>query len=218
VCAVGWATEEKNGVRLHHLTYRDTKAACPGLVSDLLIQARVKATEAIKSAFARRKAGRKASCPQSQACAARYNVHTYKLDWQTASVRLSTTDGRLTVPFQLPRYAAKYAGCDAFAQLRSFLAYKAEERGMQVVAVDPRHTSQTCFHWGYQHRSNRRSQALFQCRQCGYRLNADLNGAHNIALKHLVSLGTSLADGPLSIGLSSPQRLTARCEGQAPQL
>ena len=51
VCRHGWDTHEKNGVKLHHATYYDTKAACPGLVSDILIQARVKATETLKSAL-----------------------------------------------------------------------------------------------------------------------------------------------------------------------
>ena len=51
LCAYGWQQHEKNGVRLHHATYCSTKEACPGLVSDLLIQARVKATEALESAF-----------------------------------------------------------------------------------------------------------------------------------------------------------------------
>jgi putative transposase len=51
VIAYGWHNREKNGVKLHHATYRDLKASCPGLVSDLLIQARVKATETLKSAF-----------------------------------------------------------------------------------------------------------------------------------------------------------------------
>lgn len=107
VCAAGWGQGEKNGVRLHHLTYRVTKAACPGLVSDLLIQARVKATEALKSAAARVKQGRKTTCPQSVLCPARYNVHTYKLHWSGSFVRLSTSSGRMNVPFKLPRYAAK---------------------------------------------------------------------------------------------------------------
>jgi len=51
VCVYGWHHREKNGVKLHHALYYETKAACPGLVSDLLIQARVKATEALKSAL-----------------------------------------------------------------------------------------------------------------------------------------------------------------------
>ena len=68
----------------------------------------------------------------------------------------------------------------SFAQLFGFLTYKAEARGIRVVKVDPRHTSQTC--------SNRRSQSLFLCRKCGYCLNADLNASINIREKYIASL------------------------------
>ena len=90
VCAFGWAKGEKNGVRLHHATYGESKTAAPDLVSDLHIQARVKATEAVKSALARAKQGRKTSCPHARACPPRYNLHTYKLYWERGAVRLST--------------------------------------------------------------------------------------------------------------------------------
>src|SRR5207245_351088 len=79
----------------------------------------------------------------------------------------------------------------SFAQLYSFVEYKAEVRGIAVVKVDPRHTSQTCSKCGYQHRSNRRSQSLFLCRKCGYCLNADLNASVNIKQKYLAQDGTS---------------------------
>jgi len=39
----GWREREKNGVMLHHATYRPLKAQYPSLVSDLHIQARVMA-------------------------------------------------------------------------------------------------------------------------------------------------------------------------------
>jgi len=81
------------------------------------------------------------------------------------------------------------------ARLRTLLTCKAEAKGCRVVGIDPRHTSQTCSKCGYQHRSNRKSQSEFRCRECGYQLNADLNGARNIARKHLVSSGTSATDG-----------------------
>ncbi len=97
-------------MRLHHLTYRETKDERPDLVSDLLIQARVQATEALCSAFDRRKKGRKVSCPQATACPPRYNLHTATLKWDTREVRLSTTAGRVTIPFVLPEYDAKYEG------------------------------------------------------------------------------------------------------------
>jgi IS605 OrfB family transposase len=87
----------------------------------------------------------------------------------------------------------------SFAQLYSFVEYKAEARGIQVVKIDPRHTSQTCSRCHYQHRSNRRSQSLFLCRKCKYCLNADLNAAKNIREKYLTSLaqdGTAVLSGP----------------------
>ena len=91
----------------------------------------------------------------------------------------------------------------SFAQLLSFLSYKAEARGIAVTRIDPRHTSQTCSKCGYQARNNRRSQSLFRCHQCGYCLNADLNAAQNIRSKYLANIGTSFVGGPPSDGLSS---------------
>jgi putative transposase len=110
VAAYGWARGEKNGVRLHHATYRDLKARYPELVSDLHIQARVKATEAVKSALALTKKGKQVSRPCSESCPPRFNVHTFKVDWDKRFVRLSTIVGRMSLPFHLPEYAAKYAG------------------------------------------------------------------------------------------------------------
>jgi len=345
VCAYGWTHNEKNGVTLHHASYYTEKAACPGLVSDLLIQSRIKATEALKSAFAHQKAGRSVSCPHSSACPPRYNVHTYTLAWEQRTVRLSTAAGRITVPFTVPDYAARYRdlavdtadlishkgrwwlhvvvtvqtpvivqtdevlgidlglthpavtsanqflgtkawkategryfrlkrrlqscgsksakrhlrhlkgaqarfrrNCDhvlskqlvesvspggtlvlenltnirqrmrakrktatkrhlhswSFAQLFSFVAYKAEEHGLTVARVDPRHTSQQCSACGHTARNNRRSQSRFVCRTCGLDLHADLNASRNIAAKYRASQGTSLTGASLSTGVSSP--------------
>lgn len=88
-----------------------------------------------------------------------------------------------------------------FNRLRDFLVYKAEECGCAVVAVDPRHTSQRCSRCGYTHRSNRQSQSRFRCRNCGFELNADLNGSHNIAVKYLANVGIADAGGLLSTSL-----------------
>jgi IS605 OrfB family transposase len=324
VADYGWEHGEKNGVTLHHATYRPLKTAYPSLVSDLHIQARVKATEAVKSALALRKQGRTVSAPTSHACPPRYNVHTMRLDWSSSTARLSTSSGRQSIPFRLPAYASRYAGCEedtadlirrdgvwwlhvvvtveapgidptddvvgvdlglaqpavtsnghflgkkawrnlearrfkqrralqakgtksakrrlkmtrqaqarfrrdcdhvlskrivqatppggtivlenltnirarltvrhgqqarrvhgwSFDQIRSFVEYKAEERGCTVVGVDPRHTSQTCSRCGHTARNNRRSRGWFQCRACGFQLHADLNAGRNIAAKY----------------------------------
>jgi predicted transposase len=166
VCAYGWREQERNGVKLHHALYRLLKGECPALVSDLHIQARVKATEAVRSALALVRAGRKVSQPRSWACPPRYNLHTYKLDWQGQTVTLSTTGGRLHIPFSVLPHAERYVG-----------------------GVDPRHTSQTCSCCGHIARNNRRSRDLFVCRACGYTLHADLNGARNIAAKYRAARG-----------------------------
>lgn len=111
VCAKGWRLRNGNAFDLHKWTYRDVKNAFPQLVSDLHIQARQKAGEAVKSAMTRQKQGRKTSCPKSVSCPPRYNLHTYKVDWQASTVRLSTTRGKQTLAFKLPPYAGYAVGC-----------------------------------------------------------------------------------------------------------
>jgi putative transposase len=111
VCAEGWRLRNGNAFDLHKFTYRDVKDAYPKLVSDLHIQARQKASEAVKSAMTLLKKGGKVSCPQAVSCPPRYNLHTYTLDWQASTVRLSTTRGKQTIAFSLPPYAAYALGC-----------------------------------------------------------------------------------------------------------
>jgi len=342
VCAVGWRQGEQNGIELHRALYYPLKAEYPALVSDLHVQARVKATEAVSSAltlrrkYAREQSERKVSQPHSPACPPRYNLHTFRVDWDSRTVRLSTTAGRLTIRFTLPAYAQRYAdlptdtadlihrengwwlhvvvtvleaqiaptdqvigvdlglarpavtsqnrffgkkawkasegrlfqlkralqkkgsrsakrhlkrvrhkqarfrrACDhvlskqialsaepgativlenltdirkrtkarrksetkrrihgwSFAQLKGFIGYKAEERGVTVVVVDPRHTSQACSRCGHTARTNRRSRGRFVCRACGVELQADLNAARNIAAKYHAGGGRAAAGG-----------------------
>ncbi len=69
----------------------------------------------------------------------------------------------------------------AFAQLRSFLSYKAALAGVPLHTVDPAYTSCTCSQCGHCAKENRKSQALFCCQACGYTDNADRNAAINIS-------------------------------------
>jgi IS605 OrfB family transposase len=66
----------------------------------------------------------------------------------------------------------------AFYQLAEFIRYKAAHAGVVVVSVDPRYTSQTCS--SCRHLGRRRGK-VFSCSNCGVVLDADLNGALNIA-------------------------------------
>jgi putative transposase len=104
-----------------------------------------------------------------------------------------------------------------FASLKAKIEYKAEERGCTVVAVDPRHTSQACSRCGHSARNNRRSQSVFICGRCGYHLNADLNGARNIAAKYRAGGGISPAGGLCNQPIVSTSDLFGR-EAQAARL
>ena len=343
VCRTGWEQQTGNAYTLHRLTYRNCKDSLPALVSDLHIQARQKASETVRSAISRLKKGRSVSCPQSAMCPPRYNLHTFKIYWDRGIISLSTTQGRMKIPFSLPEYAWYAVGCPmstadlvyhkgrfylhvvislpnvafvsnglavgadlgvtrpavtsdnrfhgdrhmkevvkrifrlrralqakgskssrrhlrslagreqrfrrdcdhvlsasilhgiepgttivvenltnirsrvkaphgeakrrlhswSFAQLKGFLEYKAEAVGCQVVAVDPRHTSQRCNRCGYTYRGNRKSQSEFLCRRCGFHLNADLQASRNIRDKYLVGWSISPSDSLPSTSVSS---------------
>lgn len=76
-----------------------------------------------------------------------------------------------------------------FYQLELFLTYKAEAKGIKVVHIDPRYTSQRCSKCGNIDKKNRKNQSIFCCRKCNFKHNADLNAAKNICLKYLDSTG-----------------------------
>ena len=70
------------------------------------------------------------------------------------------------------RQRARHANW-AFAQLSTFVQYKAASVGVPVRLVDPRHTSQTCLACGHVDRANRPSQARFECIVCAFAGPAD---------------------------------------------
>lgn len=57
---------------------------------------------------------------------------------------------------------------------------KLSQIGCKIKYIDPSYTSQTCSCCGYVDKKNRRSQDRFECRACGYKINADVNGSRNI--------------------------------------
>ncbi|MFK3869482.1 RNA-guided endonuclease InsQ/TnpB family protein, partial [Psychrobacter faecalis] len=53
------------------------------------------------------------------------------------------------------------------------LEYKQHWHGGLLIKVDPRYTSRTCFECKHVAKENRRTQAKFECVECGYIANAD---------------------------------------------
>lgn len=69
----------------------------------------------------------------------------------------------------------------AFYQLQQFIEYKALEKGIPVIYIDPKYTSQMCPKCGHTERSNRnRKKHHFQCKKCGYQSNDDRSASINI--------------------------------------
>jgi IS605 OrfB family transposase len=77
----------------------------------------------------------------------------------------------------------------AFAQLKSFLAYKCKKAGVPLLEVDARYSSQQCSRCAHTERANRPSQEVFCCRHCCFQSNADVNAAKVLEARATLSTG-----------------------------
>ena len=71
----------------------------------------------------------------------------------------------------------------AFDRIYQYLAYKGEERGVEVLKENEWNTSKTCSNCGDTTDSNRVERGLYVCSSCGLVGNADCNGAENMRQK-----------------------------------
>lgn len=99
---------------------------------------------------------------------------------QSATVAIENLTGIRDRTNQQPRNKTERRRSNswAFYQLRAFLEYKGIKEGVEVVAINPAYTSQTCHvchHIGW------RSEKRFKCGDCGWHGDADVNGAINIS-------------------------------------
>ena len=116
------------------------------------------------------------------------------------------------------RRANRHASHWAFAQLQSYIAYKALLTGSMAVKVDAHYTSQACPRCGYTSDANRPNKGLlFVCQSCHYSLHADLVGARNIALRTLLVRQDWMSTGVLSVrpDVSSDEAKAARLQRYA---
>ena len=76
----------------------------------------------------------------------------------------------------------------SYYDLQSKVQYKAEEKGIKFILIDPRYTSKRCSRCGCIHNDNRdckTNQSKFKCVECGYEENADINASKNIAIRDI---------------------------------
>jgi putative transposase len=100
---------------------------------------------------------------------------------------------------QRQRKTNRHASTWAFAELHSYIAYKALLAGSMAVQVDAYKTSQACPCCGYTSGANRPEKGLvFICQACHLTLHADLIGARNVALRTLLARQDWASTGVLS--------------------
>ena len=69
-----------------------------------------------------------------------------------------------------------------YYDLQQKIEAKAKENGINFIKVDPAFTSQRCSKCGNIDSENRPSQAVFCCKKCGYKTNADFNASQNLSI------------------------------------
>ena len=112
VCKYGWENKVKSGGKLHDATYYPHRAATK-LPSQLVCAARVKTSEALKSAFKLSKKkvkGKKTkvSCPTSKKCPIRYDARSYTIKFNSNQLSFTTVNGRIKFNFELHEYYKQY--------------------------------------------------------------------------------------------------------------
>jgi putative transposase len=90
--------------------------------------------------------------------------------------RLNVKDMRFKSRLMNRRLRASQLG-----YIKDKLRFKLDEQGIRYRSVQPAYSSQQCSRCGFVSPLNRRTQAEFVCRHCGFVCNADVNAALNIA-------------------------------------
>lgn len=73
----------------------------------------------------------------------------------------------------------------SYFELQNMIQNKAAEKGIKVIKIDPKFTSQRCSKCGCINKDNRKTQATFECTSCGFKTNADYNASQNIAIRDI---------------------------------
>lgn len=73
-------------------------------------------------------------------------------------------------------------------EIRRQLEYKTLRHNGMLLAVDPKYTSQTCSNCQHIAKENRKSQSVFECVNCGFTTNADVNASINIKNRGILQL------------------------------
>lgn len=113
VAEAGWNSEPrcKNGVELHRLTYYSLREQFPDLPSQLVVSARMKATEALASALKMEKKGLAVTCPRRKRASVRYDARSMSVSLDKNEVSLATVAGRQKIGIRRHVQADRWLKC-----------------------------------------------------------------------------------------------------------
>lgn len=77
-----------------------------------------------------------------------------------------------------------------FNKIQNYIKYKANQKGIPTIKINPEHTSQKCPHCNHTSQNNR-TKKRFKCTECKYQDHADRNASVNIALRGVEKAGVS---------------------------
>ena len=79
---------------------------------------------------------------------------------------------------------------NGFGMFRTFLQYKLEDRGKQLIKIDKWFaSSKTCSSCGTKHEELKLKDRIFECKKCKLTINRDYNASLNIRNEGLKILG-----------------------------
>lgn len=101
----------------------------------------------------------------------RYNpkeIHVENLDFRGSNIGKKNNR-------KLNRFGKKY--------IKDKLNSLSEHKGIKIEEKNPAYTSQQCSNCNHTEEKNRKTRDKFECRYCGLKLNADINGGKNIVAR-----------------------------------
>lgn len=104
----GWQNGISSAYRLHHALYYTIRGEIPELPSQLVVSAIRRASEALKSAFDRRKKGQPVSRSHMSRHTIRYDKRSMSVKLDAGVVSLATTGGRVVAPVRMSSYYKRY--------------------------------------------------------------------------------------------------------------
>ena len=92
--------------------------------------------------------------------------------------------------------------CFPYSMLKQILEYKCLDFNILVETISPAFTSKTCSRCGSKE-TLRETRSRFECKDCNFQLDADLNASRNIRSRYIVSNGSPVNPTRLRLAESS---------------